>query len=357
MQPYTLIKHIREHGPCPMAELTRRFGVSERTVRKYARVANDSLGPSASIRFSRPLNGYVLDVSNEDELEKWLARQKTMIEEDDSTPESRVAYLIVSLLSRSGWVTVSDLSAELYVSPQRISADLRRVETILGRFGLEVERRPRYGVRVSGAEMDRRLCLASHVSGVMVTGADLPRPLRDGKAKRALGVIRATLGRSLDEANLKISSLSFQNLVVHMLVALVRIREGGIIPMGAAQLEAIRKRPEFAVARSITQSLGTELGVTVPETETAYIALHLTGKESLNELVVGGPNQGKEDGVVISDLIWDIVEEMLERVLSAFGLDFREDLELRMNLARHLVPLSVRLRYGMHVDNPPARRH
>ena len=186
----------------------------------------------------------------------------------------------------------------------------------------------------------------------MVTGKGLPQPLRDAETKRALEVITATLGRALGEADLKVSSLSFQNLVVHMLVALVRIREGGVIPMEAGQLESIRRRPEFAVASSVTQSLGRELGVRVPEAETAYVALHLTGKESLNELVVGGSEQGDEDGVVISDLIWDIVEEMLERVHGAFGLDFREDLELRMNLARHLVPLSVRLRYGMHVDNP-----
>lgn len=352
MKPYTLVRHVRDHGPCPMAELVRRFGVSERTVRKYARIANDSLGTAATIRFSRPLNGYVLDVTDVEGLERWLARQRVIVESDDSTPESRVTYLLVSLLSRSAWVTVGDLAAELYVSPQRVSADLRHVETILGRFDLSVERRPRYGLRVSGAEMDRRLCLASQVSGTMVTGKGLPRPLGDETTRRALEVITATLGRSLGGTDIKVSSLAFQNLVVNVLVAVIRIREGGVIPMEAAQLEAIRDRPEFDVASSAMRSLGAELGVSVPEEETAYVALLLTGNESLNRLVVGGPDQREEDGIVIPDPIWDIVGEMLKEIRDAFGLDFREDLELRMNLARHLVPLSVRLRYGMRVDNP-----
>ena len=42
---------------------------------------------------------------------------------------------------------------------------------------------------------------------------------------------------------------------------------------------------------------------------------------------------------------------MLEAVWRAFRFDFRYDVELRMNLARHLMPLSVRLRYHMTLEN------
>lgn len=158
MQPYTLIKYVREHGPCPTSELTRRFGVSERTVRKYARIANDSLAPVASIRFSRPLNGYVLDVASEEGLEGWLSRQRAVAEAGDSTPESRVACLIVSLLSRSGWVTVSDLAAELYVSPPE---GLHRPQARRGRPG---------ALRPRGRE-------APALRGARLGGGDGPPPL------------------------------------------------------------------------------------------------------------------------------------------------------------------------------------
>lgn len=43
---------------------------------------------------------------------------------------------------------------------------------------------------------------------------------------------------------------------------------------------------------------------------------------------------------------------MLECVWNVFRFDFRDDLELRMNLARHLVPLEVRLSYDMNLKNP-----
>ncbi len=43
---------------------------------------------------------------------------------------------------------------------------------------------------------------------------------------------------------------------------------------------------------------------------------------------------------------------MLDTVWRTFHFDFRGDLELRMNLARHIVPLSVRMRYGLGMGNP-----
>lgn len=49
----------------------------------------------------------------------------------------------------------------LYVSRTSLSGDLHGVESTLNQFGLTLERRPRYGLKVEGSEMARRLCLAS----------------------------------------------------------------------------------------------------------------------------------------------------------------------------------------------------
>jgi lichenan operon transcriptional antiterminator len=50
--------------------------------------------------------------------------------------------------------------------------------------------------------------------------------------------------------------------------------------------------------------------------------------------------------------VWDIVSKMLDMVWTRFHYDFRGDLELRMNLARHIVPLTVRLQYHLQIKNP-----
>ncbi len=62
-----------------------------------------------------------------------------------------------------------------------------------------------------------------------------------------------------------------------------------------------------------------------------------------------------EENVIITQEISDLVTAMLERVYDLFKFDFRSDLELRMILSQHLVPLSVRIRFDMDMKNPMLR--
>lgn len=75
-------------------------------------------------------------------------------------PDQRISYLLCNFLLRDTWVTVDDLCARLYVSRGTVTADLKRVERVVGAYGLELTRRPYHGMRVSGPERLRRLCLA-----------------------------------------------------------------------------------------------------------------------------------------------------------------------------------------------------
>ena len=43
---------------------------------------------------------------------------------------------------------------------------------------------------------------------------------------------------------------------------------------------------------------------------------------------------------------------MLEEIYQIFQMDFRDDLELILSLSTHLVPLIIRIKYGMRLKNP-----
>ena len=117
--------------------------------------------------------------------------------------------------------------------------------------------------------------------------------------------------------------------------------------MEAEHLERIRSSREFSVARRIADGIECAFAINLPQEEVAYIAIHLAGKQSLYV----GPD-GEDEGLVISDEVWGVVSEMLDLIWDTYHFDFRSDLELRMNLARHIVPLAVRLKYRMRIDNP-----
>ncbi|MGL6217783.1 MAG: BglG family transcription antiterminator, partial [Lacrimispora sphenoides] len=77
--------------------------------------------------------------------------------------------------------------------------------------------------------------------------------------------------------------------------------------------------------------------------------IHLAGKKMIYHA------DGADQNIIITQEISDLVTIMLERVYDLFKFDFRNDLELRMLLCQHLVPLSIRIKYDMDLKNPLLR--
>lgn len=332
-----LIDIIDAHPDIGPVDLAERFSVSDRSVRTYVRKTNEALGSCAQIEKRRG-GGYSLRVLNASAFAALRARDAHAGQDAvPTTPEARVDYLLNDLLSRADWITVDDLASILFVSRNVITSDLRQVAATLERFGLVLEKRPHYGIRVTGPEMSRRLCLANLTLDCIIgTG---------GSA--SLDVIARCVSESLAEEDFQINSAAYQNLLVHIAVAVERIRANCYVPMEPEHLERMRSTPEYLIAKKVAAAVERELTAELPEEEIGYIAIHLAGKQTLYT-----PGSDADANLVISDEVWNVVSCMLEMVWNAFHFDFRNDLELRMNLARHIVPLSVRLRYRMRIDNP-----
>ena len=338
-QERRLLRRIERHPGILPEELAAHYDVSERTIRTYVRRVNDAIEDCAHI-FKHRGGGYELMVEGRDALEAMLDPDE--VRNVPSSPEGRVSYLLSDLLQRADWITTDDLANILFVSAGAIRSDLKRVEEELDRFDLSLERRPHYGIRVSGSEMNRRLCLASiTLDGLSESGG--PR----GENRAMLDVVAKCVDKVLSEEEFQINSSAYQNLLVHIGIAVIRIRKGCYVPMEAEHLSKLASTREYAVAERVAEEVSQAFSIELPQEEVAYISIHLAGKQSLYV----APD-GSDEGLVISDEVWDIVSEMLEMVWDGYHFDLRGDLELRMNLARHIVPLAVRLRYRMSIANP-----
>lgn len=336
---HQMVELLSVGSPQSAQSLAASFGVSERSIRSYVRDANEALAGVATIR--RSGKGYVLDVTNQAALEAWLAARGEGVRSTSALPqtnEGRVAYLLDDLLSRTDWITSGALARMLYVSPRTISSNLKDVERMLARFGLVLERRPHYGLKVEGPELQRRLCLANVTMGRMGEGG----LLRDLMLDR----VASCVDEALHARNFQVNSVAYQNLLVHIGVAVLRIQEGHRMPVDPASLERVSGTREYEVAADVARRIRAAFDVEIPEAEVAYIAIHLMGKRLIDEMDATAA-QG-----AISDDVWQTVSEMLDVVNEIFHFDFRGDLELRMNLARHIVPLSARLAYHMNLTNP-----
>lgn len=340
LQMLGIIRERSVTGGIALADLARQLEVSTRTVRTYVAQTNVQLGDTAHIVVRRG-HGYSLAITDSDGFRALLSTASK--DGSSHVPQSRserVSYLLNDLLNRTDWITSDTLAQLLYVSRPTISNDIKEVECELARFGLTLVRKPYHGIRVEGSELNRRLLLANRV---LSTSADTVLPQ---VGKDMLDQIAACVQRATAEVDVQINSAAYQNLLVHIAIAVERIRKNCYVPMAAEQLADIRASYEYVCAERVAELIEQAFSVVLPVEETAYIAIHLAGKR------VFYTDGAAEGGIVITDEMWNVVSRMLDRVWEAFRFDFRDDLELRMNLARHIVPLSVRLRYQMSVGNP-----
>ncbi len=316
-------------------EIAAELGVSARTVRSYVGRLNDSLADVARIELQRGA-GYSLSVMDEPGFARFRSRLQGQ-EHDTGAVSKRVAYMLEDLLTRSDWVKLGEYAEALFVSRQMLSRDLATVEKVLNRFDLVLERRPHYGMRVVGSEVQRRICLTGAVVG-RVTPGNGPVGAADD-ASRVWSII--------DDAcsvwGLQLSSDTLQNLVTHLLVAIVRMREGCYVPVDLGDLLCDAPAEVRDAAAFIAQRIGEEFSLYVPSEEAAYITVHLMGKISAD----GVPFSEEFEAEALA-----ISGKMLDVVSHAYHINLREDIELRATLALHLAPLIVRLRYRMNQSNP-----
>ena len=258
--------HIMEHEGIKPAELAEAFGVSVRTVRNHVQAVNHSLEGVASIDLARG-RGYTVSVADEQALDAIFEQARKQRRASlPQTAEARVSYLLNDLLSRSDYIAIDTLASVLYVSRTSISNDLKQVEERLAQFGLAIDRRSHHGIKVIGSEMAKRLCLAS----LAMEGSDelkgAARLSVDAEAYRALfDVVSDCVDDVTTEERFAINSVAYRNLITHIVIALLRIREGCYVPMEGEQLTEIRKSPSFPIARRISDAIGARTGVVLPD--------------------------------------------------------------------------------------------
>lgn len=329
--------------------LAEKLGVSSKTIRNQIKNLNELLNEFEVYVESKHGVGYRLAVQNPDrrkELEELMQKRELQQAAIPNSSEERVQYLLEYLLNAEGYVKLDDLSELLYVSKKTLTNNLKEVESLLGEYNLCLCRKPNYGVQVEGKEFDRRLCIAGYVAKKIRLAEKLGG---DQDVTEEIQWIYQCVRGCLSKYNFDISNVAFQNLILHIQIAILRMRGGHYVPMVEGDGENVRNKKTYRMAEEILEKIKDKFQVEFPASEIVYIAIHLEGKK----MVFGnGSPEEAEGNLVISQEVSDLVDQMLGAVHDAFKFDFREDFELRMSLSQHMAPLVVRLQHDMKLTNP-----
>lgn len=321
-------------------EIASIVHLSDKTVRSRLKLLADELPLHGAKLQARPGKGYRLIITDENKFQSWLEDGGEHL---PTTYIGRVNFILAYLLNNTDYIKLDDLSQMLYVSRNTITADLKQVECILEMHHLKIERRPNYGIRIEGSEFNRRICIANCLYKNNMNYTVSPAQKKEG---RIVSEITSMIAKKY---RMKMSEDSFESVIVHVVIANERIRKNQLLNYSddvRNEMIEIVGNKAIEAAEEMSEEIYKRLNVAYNNDEKYYLALHLCGKVSLE-------HQGKYgNNLVISSHIDELVLRMLSAVYDGISLDFRDNLELRMSLNQHMVPLDIRLRYGITMKNP-----
>lgn len=281
-------------------------------------------------------------------------------------PEQRQQLLALFLLDAGEPHILQQLEKALGVSRTTVSADLDAIEAWLERHGLNLERRPNYGIEISGDEQRQRQALAALSWGDTRLGTPLIELSHSNglsfalvKDTHLLPIARRTetiIGRwdvqrlfghvAYAETQLggRFSDDAVLFLALIFAIQTSRIDRGRQIREKGDEFAWLRNHAVWPVAEEMARRLYWGVGAPWPETEVAYIARYLLAVPR---------NERWPDDVDINGAFEDLIDQLMEHVSAGYGLPaLKQDKMLRDAIVVHIVPAYLRQRFGLWMPAP-----
>lgn len=325
-----ILSYLKEDEYVTTSFIASQMDLSDKTIRNELKLIEETLSDVVEIN-TKPRYGVSLLILDSVGFNEIIGTKRK--NDIPDSPKQRVEFICEYLLAHDEYVKIEDLADLLFLSPGSVSQDLKMVREILSQYNLEIVQKPKYGIKIKGSEKDRRLCI-SHLyqSDDKVIDKDM------------LSDIGLCLEKVFDKHNFMMSDFSFNNLAVHLYIALKRIEEGNYMPMDEELLNSLKQNQEYELAKDIVKEITSLYDIEMPESECGYVSMHLLGKKTV--LVENDLNTVVDEGMM------EIVDNMLSVVDEEYNMKLSDDLDLRVSLALHLIPMKSRLEYDMVMRNP-----
>lgn len=318
-------------------ELSERLEISPKTVRTRLReLADEGRRYGISVK-SRARYGYILIENEENAIGNLVQEPKECF---PNSTESRTDYLLVYLLNHAEYTKIENLCEFLCVSRSTLQTSIRETERILNQYHLCLHRKPNYGICVQGDEFDIRRCIGEcFVKRKML---DIGMEFYSIEEKRTLAGL---IFEITEHYKISLSADAYENLITQLYVAMKRIKKGHVWEF-FKEYDKEKYQAEWKCAFALSEKIGSWQKISYTESEIHYILIYLAGSR-----VVGGADDNRTNFVIREELD-RLVVQMLDLIYEEYGIEMRDDFNLRMALNQHMVPFDIRMKYRIKIVNP-----
>lgn len=322
------------------SELAKILDLNEKTVRTTIGKMRDSLDEyGIEIEF-KTRKGYHLLIYDKEKYQAFINNDEWLSKNDiPNNSKEREEWLLDYLLKQHKFVRIDDLSEMLYVSRSTITNDIRNVEDSLKSYHITLIRRPNYGLHIQGSEFDIRNCMISQFK-------DNKWAQRfSDKEENELKEISKILLNNIQNQKVVLSKSMIQEMTSCIYIAKVRYEENYKITVSKNEVVHRIYKPCIEVATNIVEELNEKFHIHLLDSEIYYIAINIAARSDYNvlegELESGVINQARKQATQMLDCVYDMMH-----------LDMRQNLSLLYDLISFLIPMDIRMRYGIIAKNP-----
>lgn len=328
-----MIQEFERHSPSFLTadHFVEKFQVSMRTVQSDIKKIREHL---ATTRYAELIS--VASKGSQLIIKDYTAfqvniQQKEIISE--SNQSDRVRKLCVLLLNQKRPINRQKILDQLFIASSTLNMDLKEADKLLSNYQLSVERKRNSGIFISGNEYDKRKCL------LKLGHLDIHQNQSNMETEESFRQeIEMVLVSVLLKHHFHISETLFQNLIVHIEMAIKRMKSGFYI--GSDEFGGISDfDSEMEVSTEIFQRLAERSYFKVSQEEILNLAIYIKGKSDY------------ENDDYISEEVNTFILHALKEINEKFDIDFRQEIDLRISLALHLMPLLTRIEYNIQNEN------
>lgn len=328
---FRILKDGKYHTSLELADI---LNISDRTCRKYIKILSEILIKKNVEIESKPRFGYLLKDNNISENELFHNEVKKI----PNSANDRLIYLINKLISEDRYIKLFDVSEEIYTSSKTLSQDLKKVSELLENYNLFLERKPYYGIRLQGSEIDIRNFY------IDVLEKRLNENDIEDDVKLKIVEIAENISVNFRGKNIKISDISLQNLAISFYVTLNRIDKNYLIEDIIENEDELFKVKKGEIKACINDLKNIfNLKKDMSERDIDYLTIRFMTTETMTYSSI--KNLDVKD-------IQKLIEDIFFYINVTFKIDLSNDEMLYKNLYTHLIALVIRLRFGIKTQNP-----
>lgn len=338
-----IINFLLNHETTTISKIAEFMALSNKTISQSLNVIAHYFEDSEIKLLRKPKIGISL-VGNMSTIQQLLRQDQQ--KELPSTKEERVQYLCFEILGKAGYFTRQELQEALYVGKTTLEKDMSKVNEIFNLFNVTIEWIPGKGSFLNLMEQEKRKLAVDLIyyfwgynwqvvkmeKGFIHSFEGIPA-FADGFVNLAmLQEIDSLLQSYLEKTEQELSDMSYHSLLLHLLIAIERVKDGQLLELASNEKEYIQNSELEAFISQLENTFDLQL----PLSEIVFIQLHLT----LDSQLLRTSQQAE---VTASD-------DLIRQIIREKKVEYDEN--SLVGLVAHIKSVVERIRRGLPVINP-----